>query len=95
MTLTTEQVKHVAHLARLSLTEEEVERYRVQLAAVLEYAQMLDEVDTAAIPPTATVLPLRTVLRADEPQPSFEADDILANAPNRDGQFFRVHAVLE
>jgi aspartyl-tRNA(Asn)/glutamyl-tRNA(Gln) amidotransferase subunit C len=95
MTLTTEQVKHVAHLARLSLTGEEVERYREQLSAVLEYSQMLDEVDTASIPPTATVLPLRTVLRADEAQPSFDPDDILANAPPRDGQFFRVHAILE
>jgi aspartyl-tRNA(Asn)/glutamyl-tRNA(Gln) amidotransferase subunit C len=95
MTLTTEQVKHVAHLARLRLTDEEVERYREQLSAVLEYAQMLDEVDTSSIPPTATVLPLHTVLRADEPELSFDPDDILDNAPHRDGQFFRVHAILE
>jgi aspartyl-tRNA(Asn)/glutamyl-tRNA(Gln) amidotransferase subunit C len=95
MTLTREQVEHVAHLARLSLTDEEIERYREQLSAVLEYAERLNEVDTTSIPPTATVLPLRTVLRADEPQPSFSADDILANAPHRDGQFFRVHAILE
>lgn len=95
MTLTRAQVEHVAHLARLSLTEDEIERYREQLSAVLEYAERLNQLDTAAIPPTATVLPLRTVLRADEPQPSFPPDDILANAPNRDGQFFRVHAILE
>jgi aspartyl-tRNA(Asn)/glutamyl-tRNA(Gln) amidotransferase subunit C len=95
MTLTREQVEHVAHLARLSLTDEEIARYREQLSAVLEYAERLNEVDTTSIPPTATVLPLRTVLRADEPQPSFSADDILANAPHRDGQFFRVHAILE
>jgi len=95
MKLTREQVEHVAHLARLYLTEEEIERYREQLSAVLEYAEMLNEVDTAAIPPTATVLPLRTVLRADEPQPSFPTEDILANAPQRDGQFFRVHAILD
>jgi aspartyl-tRNA(Asn)/glutamyl-tRNA(Gln) amidotransferase subunit C len=95
MALTRQQVEHVAHLARLSLTDEEIERYREQLSAVLEYAERLNEVDTAAIPPTATVLPLRTVLRPDEPRPSFSPDDILANAPNRDGQFFRVHAILE
>jgi aspartyl-tRNA(Asn)/glutamyl-tRNA(Gln) amidotransferase subunit C len=95
MKLTREQVEHVAHLARLSLTDEEIERYQEQLSAVLDYAEMLNEVDTTAIPPTATVLPLRTVLRPDEPQPSFSPDDILANAPNRDGQFFRVHAILE
>jgi aspartyl-tRNA(Asn)/glutamyl-tRNA(Gln) amidotransferase subunit C len=95
MTLTRAQVEHVAHLARLSLTEDEIERYREQLSAVLDYADMLNRVDTTAIPPTATVLPLRTVLRPDEPQPSLPPDDILANAPNRDGQFFRVHAILE
>ncbi len=95
MTLTREQVEHVAHLARLKLSDEEIERYREQLSAVLDYVEMLNGLDTAAIPPTATVLPLRTVLRHDEPGPSFSPDDILANAPNRDGQFFRVHAILD
>ena len=95
MKLTRAEVEHVAHLARLDLTNDEIERYREQLSAVLEYAEGLNELDTTTIPPTATVLPLRTVLRADEPQPSFPVDDILANAPNRDGQFFRVHAILE
>ncbi len=95
MKLTREQVEHVAHLARLNLSNDEIERYREQLSAVLEYAEGLNEVDTSAVPPTATVLPLRTVLRADEPQPSFAPEDILANAPHRDGQFFRVHAILE
>ena len=95
MTLTRDQVEHVAHLARLNLSDEEIERYREQLSAVLDYAELLNKVDTTSIPPTATVLPLRTVLRADEPEPSFTPDEILANAPNRDGQFFRVHAVLE
>ena len=95
MRLTRTQVDHVAHLARLKLTDEESERYQEQLSAVLEYAEMLNEVDTSAIPPTATVLPLHTVLRPDEPGPSFPPDDILANAPHRDGQFFRVHAILE
>ena len=95
MKLTREQVEHVAHLARLKLMEEEIERYREQLSAVLEYIEMLNEVDTTAIPPTATVLPLRTVLRPDEPKLSFDPEEILANAPRRDGQFFRVHAILE
>jgi aspartyl-tRNA(Asn)/glutamyl-tRNA(Gln) amidotransferase subunit C len=95
MKLTRAEVEHVAHLARLNLTNDEIERYQEQLSAVLEYAESLNELDTTAIPPTATVLPLRTVLRADEPQPSFSSEDILANAPDRDGQFFRVHAILE
>lgn len=95
MKLTRKQVEHVAHLARLRLSDDEIERYQEQLSAVLEYAEMLNEVDTSAIPPTATVLPLRTVLRPDEPRKSFSPDDILANAPHRDGQFFRVHAILD
>lgn len=95
MKLTREVVEHVAHLGRLRLTEEEIELYREQLSAVLEYAEMLNDLDTTAIPPTATVLPLRTVLRQDEPESSFDPEDILANAPRRDGQFFRVHAILE
>lgn len=95
MKLTREEVEHVAHLARLYLSNEEIERFSEQLSSVLEYAQTLNEIDTTSIPPTATVLPLRTVLRPDEPQPSLSPDDVLANAPHRDGQFFRVHAILE
>ena len=95
MKLTREMVDHVAHFARLQLTEDEAERYREHLSAILDYAEMLNGVDTTAIPPTATVLPLRTVLRTDQPKPSLPPDEILANAPHRDGQFFRVHAILE
>ncbi len=79
MTLTREQVEHVAHLARLKLSDEEIERYREQLSAVLDYVEMLNGLDTAAIPPTATVLPLRTVLRHDEPGPSVSPSAHSAN----------------
>lgn len=95
MKLTADQVKHVAHLARLRLSDEEIELYREQLSAVLDYAEVLNELETEGIPPTATVLPVRTVLRSDEARPSLSTDDALANAPYRDGVFFRVHAVLE
>lgn len=95
MALTRAQVEHVAHLARLSLSEDELERYREQLSAVLDYVEQLNKLDTASIPPTATVLPLQAPLRADEPQPSLPTEEALANAPSRDGQFFRVHAILE
>ncbi len=88
-------VRHVAELARLELTEDEITLFAGQLAAVLEYAAQLQEVDTAEVPPTATVLPLRSVMRADEPRPSLPVAEALANAPEAGDGFFRVHAVLE
>ncbi len=95
MTLTREEVWHIAHLARLDLTEEEVEEYRRQLSAVLEYFARLQAVDTGDIPPTASVQPPRSVLRPDEPRPGLRREDLLANAPEvEDGQF-RVPPVFE
>jgi aspartyl-tRNA(Asn)/glutamyl-tRNA(Gln) amidotransferase subunit C len=95
MKLTREQVTHIAGLARLALTEEELALYQEQLSEVLEYFERLQAVDTAAIPPTATVLPVRNVMRADEPRPSMAQEDILANAPQAKEGCFQVQAVLE
>ena len=95
MKLTREQVAHIAELARLALTDEELALYQEQLSAVLEYAERLQALNTDAIPPTATVLPLRNVLRADEARSSMARDDILANAPQVEDGCFRVPAVLE
>jgi len=95
MSLSREEVEHIAHLARLELSEEEKERYRQQLSAILEYAARLQALDTADIPPTASVLPPRSVLRPDEPRPGLRREDLLRNAPQvEDGQF-RVPPVLE
>lgn len=92
--LSREEVFHIAHLARLELTEDEIEAYQQQLSSILEYFARLQEVDTEGIPPTASVLPSRTVLRRDEPRPGRPRADILANAPDVvDGQF-RVPPVL-
>lgn len=93
MALSRQQVEHIAALAKLALTEEEKERFREQLSAVLDYAARLRELDTEAIPPTATVLPLRNVVRADEPRPPTPREDILANAPAAEEGCFRVPAV--
>ena len=82
MPLTLQEVEHVARLARLALTDEEKERFREQLSAVLEHAARLEELDTDPIPPTASILPLRTVLRADEARPPASREDVLANAPS-------------
>ncbi len=95
MPLTIEEVRHIARLARLKLSPEEEGRYREQLSAILDYAARLADVDTASIPPTATVLPLRAPLRPDEPRPGLPASRILANAPAAEDGMFRIPPVFE
>jgi len=93
--LTPEEVQHIAELAKLALTEEEIERYASDLSAILDYAQQLQEVDTDHIHPTASVLPLRNIMRPDEARPGLEQEDALTNAPASKDGYFKVHAVLE
>jgi aspartyl-tRNA(Asn)/glutamyl-tRNA(Gln) amidotransferase subunit C len=95
MHLTTEEVEHIARLARLELGEDEVERYREQLSAVLEYARRLQTVDTSGIPPTSSVLPPSSVLRPDQPRPGLPLEELLKNAPDHIKGQFRVPPVLE
>ncbi len=95
MPLTLEQVEHIAELAKLELTAEEKERFREQLSAVLDDAARLAQVDTTDIPPTATVLPLRHVLRPDEVRPPWPRERALANSPGRTAECFQVQAVFE
>lgn len=95
MTLTLAEVEHIAELARLDLTDEEKERFREQLSAILEYAGKLQSVDTGAIPPTFSVLPDRSVLRPDRSHPGLSPEDLLRNAPQAEGGQFRVPPVLE
>ncbi len=95
MKLDLAQVEHIAELAKLSLSDEEKALYQEQLSAILDYAERLQAVDTSAISPTATVLPLRNVLRADEPRPSMNRDDVLANAPRTEDGCFAVQAVMD
>ncbi len=93
--LSTDEVRQVAELAKLQLTEVEIALFATQLSAVLVYAAQLQEVDTTGIPPTATVLPLRNVMREDMARPSLPVAEALANAPDQRDGYFRVHAVLE
>lgn len=95
MSLTRKEVEHIAELARLELSEEEKERYRVQLSAILEYAARLQTLDTSNIPPTSSVLPPRSVLRPDEPGVSLPTAALLSNAPQVEDDQFRVPPVLE
>ncbi len=92
MRLTPDDVRHVAELAKLSLTEEEVFQYAEQLSDILEYAELLSEIDTTGIPPTPYVLPLTSVMREDEPAPGLTNEEALANAPDSADGFFRVKA---
>jgi len=95
MKLTLEEVEHIAELARLRLSDEEKARYGEQLSDILEYAARLQAVDTSGISPTSRVLPARSVLRTDEPQPGLSLQDALRNAPDTEKDQFRVPPVLE
>lgn len=94
MHLSTADVEHIAELAKLALTPDEIEQYRRQLSDILEHFETLKQVDTSSVPPTASVLPLRTVMRADQVRPSLPTEDALANAPDQQDGFFRVRAVF-
>src|SRR6476619_7567839 len=90
MVITREQVVHVAHLARLALTEEELERLVGQLDDILDAVSKVSELDLAGVPPTSHPLDLVNVWADDEPRPSLTLDEALANAPAREGDLFRV-----
>jgi aspartyl-tRNA(Asn)/glutamyl-tRNA(Gln) amidotransferase subunit C len=95
MAITREEVQHVAMLFRMSLSEEEIARLQQQLSQIIDYFQILQQVDTEDVPPTSHTVSLENVMRADEPRPSYPPEDILANGPQTEGGFFRVRAVLE
>jgi len=88
-------VEHIAELAKLGLTEQEKERFGEQLSAILAYAQSLQQLDTDAIPPTAQVIDLKNVMRADKIEPSLPAEQALANAPHEADGYFRVKPILD
>jgi aspartyl-tRNA(Asn)/glutamyl-tRNA(Gln) amidotransferase subunit C len=93
MAITREDVLHVARLARLELSDEEVERMRDQLSAILEAVGKVAELDLSGVEPTAHPLDLVNVLAEDEPRPSLPRADALANAPDPEDGFFGVPAV--
>ena len=95
MRLTPEEVRHVAELAKLQLSDDEVAQYGEQLSAILAYAERLQIVDTSNVPPTPYVLPLENILREDVPAPGLTNEEALANAPDSAEGFFRVRAVFE
>jgi len=92
--ITPGDVAHVARLARLELSDDELERFAAQLGAVLDHAAGVAALDTAGVPPTAHPLPLSNVLRDDEPRPGLDREEVLSQAPAAEGGRFRVPRIL-
>jgi len=90
-----QQVRKVAKLARLELTDAELEQFTVQLSAILQYVEKMNELDTGKIEPLAHCLPITNVFREDRVKESLGAERTLANAPDRDGEFFKVPKILD
>ena len=92
--LSRKDVEHVAHLARLGLTEDELALLEGQLNHILDQYAVLAQLDTEGIPPTAQTIELENILREDTTRPSLPADEILASAPERSGEYFVVPPIL-
>ena len=95
MMLSREEVLHIAALAKVGVTDEDVEKFREQLSNILENFEALQKLDTAGIPPTAQSVSLQNVIMCDEVHPSLTPEEVLANAPQREEDFFKVKIVLE
>ena len=95
MRITTEEVRHLALLARIAMTEGEMERMRDQMSIILEQFEVLKQVDTEGVEPTGHSADVESVMRDDEVAPSRPLEDVLSNAPLREGDFLKVRAVLE
>ncbi|CUH96356.1 hypothetical protein P22_2446 [Propionispora sp. 2/2-37] len=95
MKITRNHVEKVALLSRLEMPESELEAFTEQLNAILEYADSLNRVDTTGIQPTAHVLPLKNVMRADEVKPSLPRELALSNAPEQEDGYFKVPKIIE
>ncbi|HML89986.1 MAG TPA: Asp-tRNA(Asn)/Glu-tRNA(Gln) amidotransferase subunit GatC [Methylomusa anaerophila] len=95
MKITREDVENVALLSRLEMNETEMEQYTVQLNAILEYAEVLDKVNTENVEATAHVLPLKNVMRPDEVKSSLPREAALSNAPEAEDGYFKVPKIME
>lgn len=93
--LSRDEVLHIAALAKVGMTEEDITRFQEQLSNILENFEILKQVDTEGVPPTAQPNPLCNIMKEDCARPSMPPEEVLANAPRREGDFFRIRAVLE
>jgi aspartyl-tRNA(Asn)/glutamyl-tRNA(Gln) amidotransferase subunit C len=95
MKLSREEVLHIAALAKVGVTDADVENFREQLSNILENFEVLNKVDTSGVLPTSQSINLENVIMADEVLPSLPAEAVLANAPQKEGEFIKVKIVLE
>ncbi len=95
MPLTREEVVRLADIYHIQLSEEEVARMQDDMANILEQFESLSQLDTDGVEPTSHAIPLATVMRKDEPVPSYPHDAVMGNAPDTEGEFFQVRTVLE
>lgn len=93
--ITKDQVKHVAHLARLAITDDEAEKLTEELTAIIGFAKQLNELDTEGVEPTTHVLDMKNVMRKDEPKPWITQEEALKNAPDKKDGHYRVPAIME
>ncbi|MFQ6029976.1 MAG: Asp-tRNA(Asn)/Glu-tRNA(Gln) amidotransferase subunit GatC [Dehalococcoidia bacterium] len=95
MPLTPEEVQHIAALVRISLTAEEAETFGDQLSHILDQFELLRQLDTSGVLPTGHAADLQTVMRDDVPEDCLPTEEVLSNAPRKEGEFLRVKAILE
>lgn len=95
MPITKNDVKYIANLARLKLSEKEIEYFTGQLSSIIGYVDQLKELDTANIEPTTHAMPMQNVFREDVVKPSLKAEDVLKNAPAKEGSLFKVPRIIE
>ena len=95
MKLSYEQVRHIAWLARLGLSEEDAEKFSLQLSDILENFEILKQVDTGNVTPATHTIPLQNIFRRDAVTESYPQADVLSNAPRQEGNCFKVQAILE
>ncbi len=95
MSVSKEEVKHIANLSRLILTDEELEKYTHDLSSIVDFANELSSIDVENVKPTAHILDIKNVFRKDVEQPSFDRDEILKNAPSKDAGCISVPKVVE
>ncbi len=95
MSITENDVKYIADLARLKLTEKEIDYFAGQLSAIISYIDQLKEVDTANVEPTTHVMPMQNVFREDVVRPSLRSEDVMRNAPSKESSLFKVPRIIE
>lgn len=94
MSISPEEVEHIAKLARLQLTEEEKKRFQVELGKIIEYFDQLKKLDTENVPPMTHAVPIENVLREDQVKPSLPVEEALQNAPEKKDSYFQVPKVV-